>query len=365
MADTALHEMVCAFVAGCMDRENYIQFKEFFESGGDLPRAEMGELQNVISLVPVILEIETPDPKLKDQVAKALIGMQDEIKAQIKKHTKAPTDKVVDKTINNHTKANEFVDKEEIEAEKIVEESIKKVTKEKPPQKTIPPTETDAFKKTTYSSKPVVLPVEKELKRKKKEVVEEYNGNDYSNAGIWMAIFSLVLALIVAGYYLYTTAIKLEDDVKQLKEEVTTLKSDIEGTNKFISEHAALIDFFNYKDITSIRLTGSEVYPEGTGKLLVSFEEKDALLQVSNLPSLAANETYQIWLVSKGRSYSLGTFLPTANERYIKVEQLPYLPKEDIELFRITNEPAGGSDLPQGQTFLYGALQENSSKRRR
>lgn len=364
MADTALHEMVCAFVAGCMDKANYIQFKEFFDTGGELPRDEMGELQNIISLVPVILELETPDPKLKDQVAKTLKGMQDEIKAQIKDKTKVPTDKAVDRILENHAN-NSVITKEEIEADKVVKESLKKVTEEKPSEKIIPPTEADAFKKTSYSSKPVILPPDRRKRNKKKEVIKKYNESERSNAGVWLAFLFLLLALVVAGYYVYKKSIKLEDNIKRLNQDVETLKTDIEKTNQFIGNHRALIDFFNYKDITVTRLIGSEIYPEGSGKLLISFDEKEALLQVNNLPALQAEETYQLWLISKGRSYSLGTFIPAEGEKYIRIQEFPYLPKEEIELFRITNEPINGSELPQGQTFLFGALQENPQRKRR
>src|SRR4030042_2437502 len=84
MDEKVIHEMMSAFAAGCMDKENYINFKNYIDSQGELPYRELGELQNLTAMVPLILELELPDIKLKDRIAKKLIGMQDEIKAKIK-----------------------------------------------------------------------------------------------------------------------------------------------------------------------------------------------------------------------------------------------------------------------------------------
>src|SRR3989339_1848838 len=83
MADKALSEMIAAFATGCMDKENYMQFKDYMDEGGNLPKGELGELQNIISMIPVILDLEKPDPTIKDLVAKKLIGMKEEIKTKI------------------------------------------------------------------------------------------------------------------------------------------------------------------------------------------------------------------------------------------------------------------------------------------
>jgi len=81
MTNNPIHEMIAAFAAGCMDNENFIQFKDYFKEGGELPKGELGELQNIVSMIPIILDLETPDPALKDKVAKRLIELKDEIKS--------------------------------------------------------------------------------------------------------------------------------------------------------------------------------------------------------------------------------------------------------------------------------------------
>ena len=69
MADKAIDQMISAFATGCLDRDNFIQFKKYIQKGGDVPPGEIGEQQNVMSLIPAILEIEQPDEKIKEQAS--------------------------------------------------------------------------------------------------------------------------------------------------------------------------------------------------------------------------------------------------------------------------------------------------------
>ena len=75
--DQAVFEMMAAFAVGCMDKENYVQVKEFLDEGGELPERQLGELQNIVAMIPIILELEKPAPEIKDLVAKKLISMKD------------------------------------------------------------------------------------------------------------------------------------------------------------------------------------------------------------------------------------------------------------------------------------------------
>ncbi|NLT50437.1 MAG: hypothetical protein GXX85_05920 [Ignavibacteria bacterium] len=68
MADREIHEMISSFAAGCMDRENFINFKSYMLKGNDLPYRELGELQNTIALLPVILEKELPSEEIKNKI---------------------------------------------------------------------------------------------------------------------------------------------------------------------------------------------------------------------------------------------------------------------------------------------------------
>jgi hypothetical protein len=79
-------ELIYAGVLGCLDRADQTKLNEYLTAGGELP-SNLGEFQNIAALLPIILQAETPDPKLKDKVARKLYRIKDEIRA------KAATDK--------------------------------------------------------------------------------------------------------------------------------------------------------------------------------------------------------------------------------------------------------------------------------
>ena len=57
MADNETNEMMSAFALGCMDKLNYREFKNHIRRGGNLPKGELGDLQNIIALIPTVLYI--------------------------------------------------------------------------------------------------------------------------------------------------------------------------------------------------------------------------------------------------------------------------------------------------------------------
>ena len=69
---------VHAFALGCLDHEDYIEMLEHFKSNAELPFQELGEYQNLSSLLCSFLIIEDPPPALKDKVARQLYRIKDQ-----------------------------------------------------------------------------------------------------------------------------------------------------------------------------------------------------------------------------------------------------------------------------------------------
>src|ERR1017187_10333419 len=77
-----LNDLIYAYSLGCLNPEEHQKFLEHLDSGEELNIQALGEYQNLVSLLPTILTIENPDPQLKDNVAKKLYRLKDEIRAQ-------------------------------------------------------------------------------------------------------------------------------------------------------------------------------------------------------------------------------------------------------------------------------------------
>lgn len=79
--DTAA-EMIQAKALGCLDSNNNKELFEYLNLGGEFPWKEFGEYQNLTSLLPIILELNVPDTKVKDKVAKRIYDAIAEQKAK-------------------------------------------------------------------------------------------------------------------------------------------------------------------------------------------------------------------------------------------------------------------------------------------
>lgn len=75
---TLLH----AFALGCLEREEYDLMMEYFKSNQDYPWQELGEYQNLVALLPSFLNIESPEPRVKDMVARKLYRLRDQQRPQ-------------------------------------------------------------------------------------------------------------------------------------------------------------------------------------------------------------------------------------------------------------------------------------------
>lgn len=369
MANQMIQEMIAAFAAGCMDKDNYKQFKEYLKAGGELPKGELGELQNIISMIPVILDLENPDPAIKEMVAKKLIGMKEEIKTKIIEGKRKPNllDEI-DKTpavtpeqntftfntkdVSTITPASQIssdkpsstfaagktsdpiVQQEEI---KTGSSKIKTPTEDPRRLESIPPP-------STLSTTPSV----ESVKQAQPEKIT-------SGAAGWIALLLTVILFSILGYFTYSSIDSMNKEIKELQDDVVGLKSELGMATTFITNYTSLIEFFNYKDITVVNLTSSDAAEKASARVLLSFNEKEGLIQFKNAKQIPSNQAFQVWIVSKGQTYSLGTYQPNDSE-YLKITSFPFIPKEQIELFRITIEPKEGAVSASASNYLTGTF---------
>ena len=72
------YDYLFAYSLGCLDEEDLNKLEEYLKTGGDFAWQELGEFQNLASLLPSILNLETPPPQLKDKVARNLYKIRNE-----------------------------------------------------------------------------------------------------------------------------------------------------------------------------------------------------------------------------------------------------------------------------------------------
>jgi len=75
-------EVIKARTLGCLTKDEDAEFKEYMESGEDFPWDILGEYQNLTATLPILLQVEVPDSELKDNVARKLYKIIEELKAK-------------------------------------------------------------------------------------------------------------------------------------------------------------------------------------------------------------------------------------------------------------------------------------------
>ena len=337
--DNQIKEMISAFAAGCMDQENFIQFKEYLLKGGDLPRRELGELQNTVALIPIILQQEKPQAEIKKKVAKRLIDLQDEIKEKIKAQ-KIKETLAKEEAARTAEEEVHFDEVTPILTTKEITESIRQSKK----QKTKLP---NTINRSGQASSAI---------KRKAEYTE--TGGKSSKLTTSFLIAAILFLFAAAGIYLFLghEVKNLNKRIASLNKEMNKLKKELLANKKEVSDYKQLLKFLMNGKMAVIELTGGKNYPKARGRLYFSYETGDGALILENPPKVKEDEAYQLWLVTQGKSISLDVLPPNNIRKYYFVFNIPRLPQSKIQLFRITNEPKAGSVIPLGNTLLFGTF---------
>ena len=369
------------FSLGCLDKEDKKSLKEFIEGGGDFSFQDLGEFQNLVSLLPSILSIETPDPKLKDDVARKLYSLKDEIKA--KRNKNKPSLKTEEpqaedsKSLTNEdpgyeiskefddlplfdsarkedessgSKEDRFIPEENPEPIKTADEYIpegvlelaqkeksEKAIFKKEAQKSIRVEEDDA-ENIIRQQNPSHISVEKEMPKK-----------NYSMMLIIFLLFFLVVIGITVGYW------KLSTDVKEYKNDVDKLNRTINSLTMRLSSSQEIEQILQSPNVQIINLKGTNLNSSGYGKLIISPDKGIGYIQLAQMPALSDDKTFQLWISVSGNFMPLETFHAAEKMEYYSFK-IPKLPQGYDVSFLVTEEPVGGSKTPGRNVYLTGNM---------
>jgi len=340
MADDAIKEMIAAYALGCMDKENFKQFKNYLKKNGKLPEGELGDLQNIVALIPTILDIESPREELKNELGKKLIQIQKDINNNI----------IEDRRNTRIVATKEFIKRDV--ATKVFDVGQNRKPLPSPPIKREEKRETKKEKQNPTRMNTIIEP---HTKRKK----------NYGTVAMWFLLILLAVALVFVYITLNNKISDLKTKTSMLEIKVTKLRSDISSTNEFIKQNTDFVEFFNNPYIDFVPLKGIDKSSKASGRLFLSFGTGEGLLQVRNMPRLDPEKIFQLWIVTKSGTFSLGTFEVKPDKRYIFLSEIPFVMKDEIEMFRVTKEKKDGAITPTGETIIFGSFVKPKSKKRK
>ncbi len=91
MSNMESMELLQAKALGCLDPEDDALFAKLMKEDKNFPWQELGHYQNLVAFLPTLLDIEVPEPQVKDDVARKLYELGEEYKAEKDKDVKPDT----------------------------------------------------------------------------------------------------------------------------------------------------------------------------------------------------------------------------------------------------------------------------------
>jgi anti-sigma-K factor RskA len=107
--------------------------------------------------------------------------------------------------------------------------------------------------------------------------------------------------------------------------------------------------------VARVDLAGQQpVAPKASARAFWS-RSRGMVFNASNLPSLPAGKTYQLWVVTSQAPISAGLLTPDAQGSVSGVFATPPDIPQPVAM-AVTIEPEGGVPSPTGEKFLIGTL---------
>ena len=355
---------------------------EYFQTGNDFPWQELGEYQNLAALLPAILNIETPGPELKDKVARKLYRIKNEkrskkksgnnirstekpapaAKAALSSYLEQSRSSAKNVVIENEKHQPGELDmqssgfetaeeQDEIKTDVVEPESAELNTDMK--TKSTSPDEIDTLgediSETTVVKKNAIKNEEK-----KPYQLHGVKASENKNKGKGGLIAVIILFIIIAAgfFYLYQ---KFSLDVNKYKSDIESLNKQVAGLTTQLAVNKEVDKILQMKDAHIINLYNTSINKEGSGKVIISFESSSGFLQLSDLPVLSNNKSYQLWMSFDKTNISLGICRPSENISYLPITLPEQNYKGEIKFF-ITEESSVNAEAPSGKIYLTGVL---------
>lgn len=179
-----------------------------------------------------------------------------------------------------------------------------------------------------------------------------FKNSEASSSIIPLWVYKAAAALLLLGAITPALiTIDLSDTVYEQQTRIFELQSELERQDQLLNVLAA-------REITLVMMAGLDPSPDGFGKIIWDPENRQAVLQLANLPAPPVDKDYQLWLIKDDEnpiSAGVFNFEQPSSDLFFKVEQLQEEPSPISNTFAVTLEPKGGMPQPTGDMFLVGA----------
>lgn len=188
---------------------------------------------------------------------------------------------------------------------------------------------------------------------KEKEDEATFNWATFSAA----ASFALLIVSLSLLFYSFNLSSEINDKesvIADQQAEITALENELRQKEEMLT-------ILESRDVDMVLMSGLEVNPEGYGKIIWNTENRQALLQVSNLPTVPTDKDYQLWIIRNNEPVSAGVFaVNDPSDNFFKIEKMADTEENSGNAFAVTMEPKGGMPQPTGDMYLLGNMNDGT-----
>jgi len=296
-------QIIAAYVLGCLNKENLNRFVEYIQHGGKETEGELGELQNIISLIPILLSPENPGENIKEKIAQKILEMEFQTK-------------------NIEHKANKTENIEPDNSDEL--------------KKPLPFVNQPLHDKLDSAG----TKIDETLKKKNKFLFSLY--------------VLMIIGLASLSFYFYKINLDANSKIEKLNNKILQLNQEMSLANNFLSEHSLLIDFLNSDEISIYNFTNLDTSITASAKLFLSFSKGEGILAANISGKISSDESLVVWAVIKSKNILLGEIVYNPLVKYYKLEKLPLIDKNSIKILSITIQKRRSGEDTESRIFMMG-----------
>jgi hypothetical protein len=330
-------ELIYPYVLGCLSNEEQLKTYNTFKASEPFQWKTLGDYQNLVSLLPIILDLEEPPQQLREKIVNRIY--QNHLSGREKEKTFEPVSpafsqfKKEEDTPALPNDENTAIHKKFEKVENL-SESGEKNKEEKGKD----------FEQVT----PFRLNEEKKIINNFPDEVFDKKRN-YTSIIIIVLIILFVGSAAIAYLFYRDKSLYYENQIENLNNRMQALIAD----NNNRPEIPGLGEL---KNPQTVQLENTGVSGIVNGRIILCFEDKRGYLYISNLPILSAGSAYQLWGNFEGDFISLGVFKVSARPDYYPFTLPESAIGGPIEFYLIESN-AEGSRKPGSKVYLKGKIE--------
>jgi anti-sigma-K factor RskA len=171
----------------------------------------------------------------------------------------------------------------------------------------------------------------------------------------WAATYTGALMLAIAAGLLWTENARLRFQLTALRQDLHKEQTQHQQEQASLENASHVLAMLNSRSTMRVRMMAGPAKREPQAEAIYSREQGRLLLMASNLRTLPAHMTYQLWILPmQGAPISAGMLKPDAQGSATMM--CPQAPAVEAKGFALTVEPEEGSPAPTSNPVLVGEV---------